>query len=414
MYMRIEKYIDDLYQQEKQNSNFLHLTVNENQLSKLANSFLNSKLDERYFFGGGKDEIVDFFSYTFKGLTSVEEIVTLAEENLKIIMGAKVALLNCFSGLHAMMIAIIESTKVNDLVMSIPFEKGGHNSTKSIVESIGRRHVYAEFDDENLDFDYYTTVKRFKEMKCRAIYIDLSVHLNTLNISKLRNLLGNDALIIYDASHSLGLMLGKQMESPLKEGADILCSNTHKTFPGPQRGIILYKNRILGEQAKLHLNSTLVSSVHIGSLIALCISILEMAEFGEQYAQDIIANSLGLAKELKELGYELRSANNNKFSNNEQVHLFVDSIGDRLKLYTNLIDNNISTNFMNVLGGRSFARLGTQEITRRGMKSTEMKIIASFLDQALSNKNIKKEVVEFNNCFNEIHYSFDSIFYGRK
>lgn len=412
--MNIERYINNLHLLEKQNKDFLHLTVNENQLSRLANSFLNTKLDERYFFGRGENNVVDFFSYTFKGLGYIEDIVAIAEKKLKIMAGAEVAILNCFSGLHAMMLTIIESSKVNDCIMSIPFQSGGHSATKHIVESIGRKHVYAEFDNENLDFDCEKTAQIFNKFKCKAIYIDISVHLNSLNISKLRKALGDEALIIYDASHSLGLILGDQMQSPLKVGADILCSNTHKTFPGPQRGIILYKNVELGEQSKLHLNSTLVSSVHVGSLIALCISILEIDRYGKEYAQDVVRNSLSLANALRVLGYDLRNANNRKFSNNEQVHLFIDGIGSRVKLYSNLIENNISTNFMNVLGGRSFARLGTQEVTRRGMKEREMKLIASFLDQALNNKNVKEEVIELSSCFSDVHYSFDSVFYGKR
>ena len=44
---------------------------------------------------------------------------------------------------------------------------------------------------------------------------------------------------MYDAAHVLGLIAGKQFQDPLKEGAEVLMGSTHKTFPGPQGGIIL-------------------------------------------------------------------------------------------------------------------------------------------------------------------------------
>src|SRR4030067_3600624 len=47
------------------------------------------------------------------------------------------------------------------------------------------------------------------------------------------------AFVAYDASHLLGLMAGGVFQEPFKEGADFITSSTHKTFPGPQGGVIL-------------------------------------------------------------------------------------------------------------------------------------------------------------------------------
>ncbi|MCI4317710.1 MAG: serine hydroxymethyltransferase, partial [Thermoplasmata archaeon] len=48
-----------------------------------------------------------------------------------------------------------------------------------------------------------------------------------------------DALVFYDASHVLGLIAGGQFQDPLREGADVLFGSTHKSFPGPQGGLIV-------------------------------------------------------------------------------------------------------------------------------------------------------------------------------
>ena len=47
------------------------------------------------------------------------------------------------------------------------------------------------------------------------------------------------AYVAYDASHVLGLIAGGQFQDPLREGADFITSSTHKTFPGPQGGVIM-------------------------------------------------------------------------------------------------------------------------------------------------------------------------------
>ena len=82
-------------------------------------------------------------------------------------------------------------------------------------------------------------------------------------------------------------------------------------------------------------------------------------------------------------------------------------IKDRKKIYSNLVKNNISTNFDDRLGDRLFIRLGTQEITRRGMKETDIKEIATLIDKSLRGKNVKNDVIKFNSRFKNIYYSFD-------
>ncbi|WP_395971438.1 hypothetical protein WH390_14620 (plasmid) [Candidatus Arsenophonus nilaparvatae] len=48
----------------------------------------------------------------------------------------------------------------------------------------------------------------------------------------------SDTVITYDISHTLGLIVGKQLINPITQGVDIIHGSTHKTFPGPQKGII--------------------------------------------------------------------------------------------------------------------------------------------------------------------------------
>jgi glycine hydroxymethyltransferase len=73
----------------------------------------------------------------------------------------------------------------------------------------------------------------------------------------------------------------------------------------------------------------------------------------------------------------------------------------------------ISTNARN-LYGKTIVRIGTQEITRRGMKEQDMKEIALLFKRSLldgeSAQCIKAEVRYWNDQFPNIHYSFDREF----
>ncbi|MDD3985578.1 MAG: serine hydroxymethyltransferase, partial [Methanobacterium sp.] len=52
-------------------------------------------------------------------------------------------------------------------------------------------------------------------------------------------------------------------------------------------------------------------------------------------------------------------------------------------------------------------RIGTQEITRRGLKESNMLEIAEFIKRVvIDGENIKEEVTEYISQFNKVHYAF--------
>jgi len=56
-------------------------------------------------------------------------------------------------------------------------------------------------------------------------------------------------------------------------------------------------------------------------------------------------------------------------------------------------------------------RLGTQEMTRVGMKESEMEYIAELFKKVIIDKKdpeeVKKEVSEFREDYQEVHYGFN-------
>jgi len=405
-----QKTLDGVVSDLERNNNLLHLTANENQMSNTARSFLGSKLSERYYFGSGDEKsVVDFGHLIGLGLPGCAELIDKAEEVTRRMLHAKVVNLNVLSGVHAMMSAILSVSKVGDVVMTVPDESGGHFATKGIIEAVGRKHYYVDFDYANLCFDADKIAMNVRENNIKVIYLDVSYYLNPHNIRELREAVGNEVIIVYDASHTLGLIMGGCFQSPLEEGANIICGNTHKTLPGPHKGLIAFRDQDLADSANAVINACLYSSPHLDHLLALSVTILEMDKFGEEYSKQVIANSNALAKSLVGLGYEVRKSNTGEYSHNHQVHLFVDKLGDRLDLYKKLLMNNISTHLegTELTDHGWYIRLGTAEPTRLGMKVIEMETIAKILDQALKGQDVKSEVAKLVNQYRQIHYSFD-------
>ena len=406
----IYQILSEIKLEEKRNLNFLHLTANENQMSNTAHSFLGSKISERYYMGAGENDIVDFGHFTAVGLKGVEKLIVSAEKAAKEMLSASSVNLNVLSGVHAMMSAILSTTLPGDVVMTVPLESGGHFATKRIIEVIGRKHIYADYDYENLRFDTEKIANKFKNKDVRALYLDVSYYINPHNLKEIREAIGDKAIIIYDASHTMGLIMGQQFQSPLNEGADVICANTHKTLPGPHKGMIAFKDSELAKKANAIIDGCLYSTPHITHLISLAITILEIKEFGVEYAKQIIKNSNTIAEAFVKLGYEVRKANTGRYSENHQVHIFIDDKGEKLPMYKNLINNNISTNFENselTTDHKMYIRLGTAEITRRGMKEQEMINVANLVDKAIKGKDVKQEVANLNSKYTGILYSFD-------
>lgn len=400
-----DDYIKSLCGVEKKYSELLHINANENVMSHLAKRFYQSDLSQRYKMGRGMENVFVHGNFSAKAMPEIEDIIISAESIAKKTLNSEVVNLNLLSGVHAMISSILCTTKPGDAVMSVLSRHGGHFCTKGILEMTGRRHFYTEYNYENMEFDIEKIKCICNKENIKAIYLDTSVLLKPLPIKKLREQLGNDVVIIYDASHTLGLIMSGFFQDPLMEGADVISANTHKTLPGPHHGMIAFRNKELGEYANRLMDGSLYSSTHVSEVLSLAITILEIEKWGKEFSEQIINNANFLAKCLEAKGYEVRKASTDKYTYNHQIHLFCDMPND--EIVSMFLKNGISVNTSRALGERLFIRIGLQEVTRRGMKESEMVDIANFISEILSGKKILLKVKKFNMKFNKILYGFD-------
>ncbi|MDR0842847.1 MAG: hypothetical protein LBP68_05435, partial [Acidobacteriota bacterium] len=112
-------------------------------------------------------------------------------------------------------------------------------------------------------------------------------------------------LVIYDGAHVLGI-LGAQFQDPLKEGAAIVTGSTHKTFFGPQRGIIAAKfpsetstaasYRKLWTEIVARTFPGSTSNHHLGTQLAMLAATMEMNAFKDEYQSQVLSNARAFAK----------------------------------------------------------------------------------------------------------------------
>lgn len=392
---------------ETRNSQILHMTANENIMSPLSEYLLSSELSTRYDFGLGENGVIsgksnaDFSAIT---IPAIHGFIQKAEFEMCRMLHAQKVYLNCLSGIHAMTCALLTMTKPGDMVMSINEHDGGHFCTRQVLLLSGRKHSYVSLDKKSKSIDVAKTAWYYKKKHASAIYLDPSVFLSPLPIKDLRKAVGEKAIICFDASHVLGLIMGGEFQSPLLEGANIISSNTHKTFPGPHHGILAFRDSDAGLKSVEKISNSLVSTVHTNSLMSLCATILEFKKFGKNYAKQIIQNSNTLGEHLEKKGFNIRYITPKVYSQNHQIHMLVRQ--DNKKIITLFLDNSISVNTSSALGDGLIIRFGTQELTKKGMKETEMKLISEYIRRIFDGQNVSKEVQDFNRSFQAVKYCF--------
>jgi len=221
--------------------------------------------------------------------------------------------------------------------------------------------------------------------------------------------------IMYDMAHVLGLY--GAFQSPLTDGADVVTGSTHKTFFGPQRGVVvsdLDPESPNGQLWKWVVNRAFPGSTsnhHLGTLLALLVAAHEMNTFKDEYQRKVIANAKAFARALADEGVRVEGDPSWGYTETHQVLLRVEGDENGIDLARRLEENNIITNYQALPGDTSFLepsgiRMGVQEMTRFGMEVDDFGHLAEILaDVIVRNRDMKEEVKLYRGNFQEMRYT---------
>lgn len=221
-------------------------------------------------------------------------------------------------------------------------------------------------------------------------------------------------VLMFDMAHVLGLC--GAFQEPFKEGADLVTGSTHKTFFGPQRGVIAgniaktspLRNLWADIRARAFPGST--SNHHLGTLLGLLLAAYEMNEFKAEFQAAVRRNAKSFAQSLHGQGIPVEGDPAESYTETHQVLLRVKDFGPGMVIARRLEDNNIVVNYQALPDDETFLessglRLGVQEMTRFGMKERDFDRLAGYIaDCVIRNKPVKAEVAEFRREFLEMGY----------
>nr|WP_276627223.1 serine hydroxymethyltransferase [Archaeoglobus fulgidus] len=383
--------------------NLTSLSVRRCYVSDLGHRYAEGRVGERFY----------------EGCKYVDQIESMAIELTRKIFEAEHANVQPISGVVANLAAFFALTNVGDTIMSISVPCGGHISHDRVSAAglRGLRVIHYPFNSEEMSVDVDETRKVAERERPKLFILGSTLILFRQPVKEIREIADEiGAYVMYDASHVLGLIAGKAFQNPLKEGADVMTGSTHKTFFGPQRAIIASRKE-LAEKVDRAVFPGVVSNHHLNTLAGYVVAAMEMLEFGEDYAKQVVRNAKALAEELYSLGYKVLGEKRG-FTETHQVAVDVREFGggERVaKVLENagiiLNKNLLPWDSLEKTANPSGIRIGVQEVTRIGMKEEEMRAIAEIMDAAIKEKKsvdeLRNEVKELKERFNVIKYSFD-------
>jgi glycine hydroxymethyltransferase len=156
------------------------------------------------------------------------------------------------------------------------------------------------------------------------------------------------------------------------------------------------------------------SNHHLHSVAALAVTLAETKEYGEAYADQTIRNAKALAQALHSLGMAVLCESRD-FTESHTLVVDVEEFRGGARVAKALEKANIILN-KNLLPWDSDPvrpsgiRIGTQEVTRLGMREKEMEHIAKLIARVAKDdedpENVRGDVTEFKRGFTKLHYCF--------
>jgi glycine/serine hydroxymethyltransferase len=378
-----------LARQQHHAARALNLIPSENSTSPLARWALATDAGSRYFFNTTGDP----HGWAFPAAQHASQAETgLTLPLLRLLTGAAHVNVRPLSGLHAMTLVLSAWGGAPDTaVVTIHPDQGGHYATASLARRLGLRpHLATGPDPHTLDPDllHHLVATHHPHL----VYLDQSHVLFPADIATAAEAIraADDHTVLYaDVSHTLGLVLGGALPNPLTAGAHAFGGSTHKTFPGPQKGIVATNRDDLADT--LHrAQYDMVSNHHLAPTCALGLAAADfLAADPATYATDTVAaaQALGqalhkhhLVPEAAERGY---TATHQLWLNTNPAGIPAPAAHRRLTaagIHTNLLTD------LPGLTGTPALRLGTAEAVGAGLTVQDMDHVAALIADAVHDR----------------------------
>jgi glycine hydroxymethyltransferase len=347
----------------------------------------------------------------YEGQDFIDPIERLARDRAKRLFGADHANVQPYSGSPANLAVYYALLEPGDKVMGLSLPHGGHLTHGWRVNFSARyyRSVQYTVDPVTHRIDYDQVRELAQKEQPKLIFSGATAYPREFDFKAFGEIAKEvGARFVADIAHIAGLIVAGVHQSPIPY-ADVVTTTTHKTLRGPRGAMILCRAEH-AEAIDRSVFPALQGGPHNHTTAAIAVALLEAAtpEFKE-YGRQIVRNAKALAEELLAYGFRLVSGG----TDNHLILIDMTSKGVTGKQASRALARaGIETNANTIPYDprRPFdpsgVRIGTPAVTSRGMQGPEMKRIAAWINQVVSDvtdealhAKIRAEVGEFCRAF---------------
>src|SRR5680860_1345890 len=326
---------DIVAREEKRQNEELELIASENYVSPAVLEAMATVLTNKYSEGYPGHRY-------YGGNYIIDDIENLAIERVKKLFDAEHVNVQSLSGSPANASVYMAFLQPGDKVLGLKLDHGGHLSHGHSVNFSGRLYNFVQYgvNSETGIIDMAEVREIALREKPKMIVAGFSAYSREIDWQKFQDIADEiGAYTFADIAHIAGLIAGKQLNNPVPI-FDVVSTTTHKTLRGPRGALIMCKEKYAKQ--------------------------IDRAVFpgmqGGPHDHITAAKAVALGEALEKAGIS--------------------------------VSRSTIPNDPNPPLNPSGLRIGTPAITTRGMKEEQMKIVASYIDKALKNKDNEKVLLE--------------------
>jgi len=363
----------------------------------------------------------------YGGCQFVDEIENIAIERLKQLFGAAWANVQPHSGAQANAAVMLACLKPGDKILGFNLSHGGHLTHGSPVNFSGKLYVPSFYgvEKETGRIDMNKVRETALAEKPKLIICGASAYSREWDYKAFRSIADEvGAILLADISHPAGLIAAGLLDNPLPH-CHIVTTTTHKTLRGPRGGVIMigkdFENPFGDKTPKGELK--MLSAVLDGAVFPGTqggplehVIAAKAVAFGEAltddfkaYQQQVKDNAQALAAALVSKGYGIISGGTDN-------HLMLIDLRTKgvsgKQAETALVKADITCNKNMVPFDdkspfvTSGIRLGTPAVTTRGMKATDMQLVANWIDRVIADAENEASIAKVKTEVNEFMKNF--------
>lgn len=337
----------------------------------------------------------------YGGQKFTDVIEELAIKRAKKLFGAEHINVQPLSGAPANMIAYSAVLKPGDKVLGMDLSHGGHLTHGHPVTLSARIYNFIRYKTgKDGKINYKELEKIAIKEKPKMILAGFSAYTRQLDYKKFSAIAKKvGAISMIDIAHIAGLIAGKAIPNPIPY-FDIVTTTTHKTLRGPRGGMIMCRKEFAKAIDKAAFPG-FQGGPHMNNIAALAVALGEALKPSfKKYAKQVLKNAKILEKELRKYGFKIMFGGTdnhmvllNVFSSKgvtgKEAEVALDKIG--ITVNKNMIPDDPRSPM-----DPSGIRIGVPAATTRGMREKEIKLIAGWINNAISNHKNNKTLKQIN------------------